>query len=214
LPSKYRSEGDYPARLSGNVNEADNDRAAWVVCLLAWYCFSFQGEAPREALSLGIDPAWASFRGDLVTVFRSVQKERKMRLTLALSVLFLACLAEAQTGSKPTTADDSDLKSTEQQWVDAYYRGEGKTLSRIEADDFTVIANGQKPQTKAEQIAEVEGRGPVGVPAPNVEEEIRHYGDVAVIVGLSGSSSVRFTAVWVKLSGQWKVVHLHYSQGD
>jgi hypothetical protein len=137
-----------------------------------------------------------------------------MRLTLALSVLFLACLAEAQTGSKPTTADDSDLKSAEQQWVDAYYRGDGKTLSRIEADDFAVIANGRKPQTKAEQIAEVEGRGPVGVPAPNVEEEIRHYGDVAVIFGLSGGSSVRFTAVWVKLNGQWKVVHLHYSQGD
>ena len=78
-----------------------------------------------------------------------------MRLMLALSVLFLACLAEAQTGSKPTTADDSDLKSTEQQWVDAYYRGDGKTLSRIEADFFTVIANGQKPQTKGEQIAEV-----------------------------------------------------------
>jgi ketosteroid isomerase-like protein len=133
---------------------------------------------------------------------------------MALSVLFLACWAAAQTGSKPTTADDSELRSTEQQWVDAYYRGDGKTLSRIEADDFTVIANGQKPQTKLEQIAEVEGRGPVGVPVPNVEEEIRHYGDVAVIFGLSGGSNVRFTAVWVKLNGQWKVVHLHYSQGN
>jgi ketosteroid isomerase-like protein len=133
-----------------------------------------------------------------------------MRLMLALSVLFLACLTQAQTGGKPPAADDSDLKSIEQQWVDAYYRGEGKTLSRIEADDFTIIAGGQKPQTKAEQIAEVEGRGPVGVPQPNVEEKVRHYGDVALITGLSADSNVRFTAVWVKLSGDWKIVHLHY----
>lgn len=136
-----------------------------------------------------------------------------MRLILAISVLFLACLATAQTGAKPSAADDSDLKSTEQQWVNAYYSGDGKTLSRIEADDFTVIANGQK-QTKTEQIAEVEGRGPVGVPQPNVDEQIRHYGDVALITGLSGGSNVRFTAVWTMLNGSWRVVHLHYCQGD
>ena len=135
-----------------------------------------------------------------------------MRFMLALSVLFLACVVEAQTGSKSAQADDSDLKSTEQQWVAAYYSGDGKTLYRIEADDFTVIASGQKPQTKAEQIAEVEGRGPVGVPQPSVEEEVRHYGDVALITGLSGGSNVRFTAVWVKMNGSWKVVHLHYSR--
>ena len=95
-----------------------------------------------------------------------------MRLMLALSVLFLACVAEAQTGGKSPTAGDSDLKSTEQQWVDAYYRGDGKTLARIEADDFTVIASGQKPQTKMEQIAEVEGTCPAGVPSPE-----RGHGD-------------------------------------
>jgi ketosteroid isomerase-like protein len=136
----------------------------------------------------------------------------KMRFMLALSVLSLACVVEAQTGSKSAKADDSDLKSTEQQWVAAYYGGDGKTLYHMEADDFTVIANGQKPQTKAEQIAEVEGRGPVGVPQPSVEEEVRHYGDVALITGLSGGSNVRFTAVWVKMNGSWKVVHLHYSR--
>ncbi len=135
-----------------------------------------------------------------------------MRFMLALSVLSLACVVEAQTGSKSAKADDSDLKSTEQQWVAAYYGGDGKTLYHMEADDFTAIANGQKPQTKAEQIAEVEGRGPVGVPQPSVEEEVRHYGDVALITGLSGGSNVRFTAVWVKMNGSWKVVHLHYSR--
>jgi ketosteroid isomerase-like protein len=161
-------------------------------------------------ISSGVD----RIREELVTVLRAVSKERKMRLKLAVSVLFLACLAESQTGSKPATADDTDLKSTEQQWVEAYYRADGKTLSRIEADEFTVIANGQQPQTKAEQIAEVERRGPVGIPAPSAEEEIRHYGDVALIFGLSGGSNVRFTTVWVKMNGLWKVVHLHYSQGN
>ena len=136
-----------------------------------------------------------------------------MRLMLVVSVLFLACLAGAQTAAKGSTTDDSDLKSTEQKWVAAYYAGDGKTLSSLEADDFTVIANGQK-QTKAEQIAEVEGRGPVGVPQPNVEEEIRHYGDVAVMSGLSGGSNVRFTTVWVKQNGSWKAVQVHYCQGD
>ena len=136
-----------------------------------------------------------------------------MRLMLTVSVVFLACLAKAQSAGNTSTSDDSDLKSTEQQWVEAYYRGDGKTLSRIEAEDFTVIASGQN-QTKAEQIAEVEGRGPVGVPQPNLEEQIRHYGDVALITGLSGGSNVRFPAVWVKLNGSWKVVHLHYSQGE
>ena len=133
-----------------------------------------------------------------------------MRLILVASVLFLMCSAQAQTGGKTAAVDDSDLKSVEQQWVEAYYKGDGKTLAGFEADDFTVIANGQK-ETKEEQIAEVERRGPVGVPASNTEEEIRHYGDVALITGLSGGANVRYTAVWVKQNGQWKVVHLHYS---
>jgi ketosteroid isomerase-like protein len=133
-----------------------------------------------------------------------------MKLMLAVSVLFLVFSAQAQTGGKTATVNDSDLKSAEQQWVEAYYKGDGKTLARFEADDFTVIANGQK-DTKEEQIAEVEHRGPVGVPASNTEEEIRHYGDVAIITGLSGGANVRYTAVWVKQNEQWKVVHLHYS---
>lgn len=135
-----------------------------------------------------------------------------MKLTLAVLTIFLSCLSYGQRGGESTT-DDSDLKSTEQKWVAAYYAGDGKTLSTFEADDFTVIANGQN-QTKAQQLSEVEGRGPVGAPQPNVEENIRHYGDVAVITGLSAGSNVRFTAVWVKSSGGWKVVHLHYSQGE
>jgi hypothetical protein len=74
--------------------------------------------------------------------------------------------------------------------------------------------NNEKPQTKAEQIAAVKGRGPVGVPSPNVEEAIRHYGDVALITGLNESSNVRYTTVWVKMNGQWEIVHLHYSTGN
>lgn len=60
----------------------------------------------------------------------------------------------------------------------------------------------------------MEGRGPVGVPQPNVEEGVRQYGDVAVITGLSGGSNMRFTAIWLKQNNSWKVVHLDYSQGD
>ena len=136
-----------------------------------------------------------------------------MKFILAVSVLFFACLAEAQTTAKTSNADDSDLKSTEKQWVAAYYSGDSKALSNLEADDFTVIANGQS-ETKAQQLAEVESRGPVGTPQENVEEDIRHYGDVALITGLSGGSNVRYTAIWLKLNGSWKVVHLHYCQGD
>jgi ketosteroid isomerase-like protein len=137
-----------------------------------------------------------------------------MRLAITLSVLSLVFSIQAQVASKPVAADDADLKSVEQKWVNAYYSGDDKTLSLIEADDFKAIANNEKPQTKAEQIAAVQGRGPVGVPSPNVEEEVRHYGDVAVITGLNESSNVRFTTVWVKMSGQWKIVHLHYSTGN
>jgi len=137
-----------------------------------------------------------------------------MKFMLLLSILVLACWAQVQAASKRPASNDADLKSTEQQWVDAYYRGDGATLSRIEADTFTVIANGEKPQSKAEQIASVEGRGPAGIPAPNVEEDIRHYGNVAVITGLTKSSNTRFTTVWVKMNGHWKVVHLHYSTGN
>ncbi len=134
-----------------------------------------------------------------------------MKFMLLVSVLVLAYGAQVQAASKRPAANDADLKNAEQQWVNAYYSADGATLSRLEADDFTVIANGEKPKSKKEQIASVAGRGPAGVPAPNVEEEIRHYGNVAVITGLSESSHTRFTTVWVKRNGQWKVVHLHYS---
>lgn len=134
-----------------------------------------------------------------------------MKFMLFVSVLLLAAGTQIHAASKRPAASDADLKTAEQQWVNAYYSADGATLSRLEADDFTVIANGEKPQSKEEQIASVEGRGPAGVPAANVEETIRHYGNVAVITGLSESSHTRFTTVWVKRNGQWKVVHLHYS---
>ncbi|HET7442125.1 MAG TPA: nuclear transport factor 2 family protein [Terriglobales bacterium] len=137
-----------------------------------------------------------------------------MRFLVAVSVLCLGCLAQGQGASKGASDDNAGLKAVEQKWVEAYYRGDGDTLSRLETDDFTVIANGEKPQTKAEQITLVESRGPVGVPTANLEEDIRHYGDVAIITGLSPTANVRFTAVWVKTNGDWKVAHLHYSGGD
>ena len=137
-----------------------------------------------------------------------------MRLAMIFSILSLACSLQAQVAGKAAAADDADLKSVEQNWVKAYYSGDDKTLALIEADDFKAMANNEKPQTKAEQIADVRGRGPVGVPSPNVEEEIRHYGDVAVITGLNESANVRFTTVWFKTNGQWKIVHLHYSTGN
>jgi hypothetical protein len=137
-----------------------------------------------------------------------------MRLALFFSVLTLIALTPAGLSGKPSNPDDADLKSVEQKWVNAYYSGDDKTLSQIEADDFKAIANNEKPQTKAEQIAEVKNRGPAGVPSPNVEEEIRHYGDVAVIPGLNESSNVRFTTVWFKTNRQWKIVHLHYATGN
>jgi ketosteroid isomerase-like protein len=137
-----------------------------------------------------------------------------MRLLLVVSVLSMGCLLQGQTAGKGAADNDANLKSVEQKWVEAYYRGDGDTLSRLETDDFTVIANGEKPQTKAEQITSVESRGPAGVPAANLEESIRHYGDVAIITGLSPNSNVRFTAVWVNTNGDWKVAHLHYSGGD
>jgi ketosteroid isomerase-like protein len=145
----------------------------------------------------------------------SIAEEKRMRFLLALSVLSVVCLAQGQAASKAAAAnDDTSLKAVEQKWVEAYYRGDGKTLSRLETDDFTVIANGDKPQTKTEQITLVESRGPAGVPAANLEENIRHYGDVAIITGLSANSNVRFTAVWVNINGDWKVAHLHYSGGE
>ena len=137
-----------------------------------------------------------------------------MRLTLFLSVLILICGMQAQKAGQSSAGADADLKSVEEKWVTAYYSGDDKTLAQLETDDFMAIANNDKPQTKAEQIAAVQSRGPLGVPSPNIEEEIRHYGDVAVITGLNQSSNVRFTTVWYKMNGQWKVVHLHYSMGN
>jgi len=136
-----------------------------------------------------------------------------MKVILAVAVLFFVCLGEAQTTAKTSSAEDSDLKSTEKQWVAAYFAGDSKTLSSFETDDFTVIASGQS-ETKAQQLAEVESRGPIGAPQETLEEDIRHFGDVALITGLSGGSNIRFTAVWLKQNGSWKIVHLHYCMGD
>ena len=136
-----------------------------------------------------------------------------MKFILAVSALFFVCLTGAQTTAKTSTAEDSDLKSTEKQWVAAYFAGDSKALSSFEADDFTVIASGQS-ETKAQQLAEVESRGPIGPAQESVEEDIRHYGDVALVTGLSGGSNIRYTAVWLKQNGSWKIVHLHYCMGD
>jgi uncharacterized protein (TIGR02246 family) len=140
-----------------------------------------------------------------------------MKLTL-LTSLILAGLATVAFASA-----ESDLKALEQQWSDAYMKGDVASMKAIEADDCMTVEPDGTVITKAQDVKSVEEKKFVVKTSSMSDVKVRMLGDshamVTGVTKLSGteegkdiSGEYRFTDVFEKKDGKWQAIASHVTK--
>jgi ketosteroid isomerase-like protein len=138
-----------------------------------------------------------------------------MHRCIVLVVLAVAC--DPSPSKAPTTGTgnaEQELARLERDWGEALGRGDTAFFNRVMADDF-LQTGGAKTGTKQDFLKSLSGPSNDDMRSELSETVIRQYGPAAVVTGLvtfpSQHRQSRYTEVWTKESGQWRVHHGHYN---
>ena len=110
---------------------------------------------------------------------------------------------------------EAELKTLEQQWLDAYEKADTAFLKTVEADDWSLVDSDGTVATKAQDIKELEDKTFVCKSASMSDAKVKMMGDnyayVTGIVKMSGSykgkdfdESFRAVDVFEKKNGKWQ----------
>jgi ketosteroid isomerase-like protein len=135
-----------------------------------------------------------------------------MKSTL-ITVMMVLGLAASGFGA----GADADLKAIEQQWLDAYIKGDASFLKTAEAEDYSVTEPDGTITTKAQDIKAVTDKTFVLKSATMSDFKCRMLGDTAACVtatlkltgtddGQDISGDYRALDVFEKKDGKWMAV--------
>ena len=135
-------------------------------------------------------------------------------LIVATAILYGAELNEGKSDRKGKS--EKELLKLENEWADAIFRLDTKTIDRLEADEWTIIDPNGKLSTKAEDLNNLRSGKLKFQSFQNEELKVKVHGKTAIVTGLStiqGTSEgnditghYRFTDVLVKKDGTWRAV--------
>jgi|SRR6185369_7053917 ketosteroid isomerase-like protein len=149
-----------------------------------------------------------------------------MRRVVALAVL--ACSAATVASAQQQGAIRDSKRSVEQvirkldnQRIQAQIHADAAALQRIYADDFIGVGPSGTVRTKPQVISDFTS-GDLRFQSITTDEvQVRVYGNAAVETGRSTMNGqdkgnavphdTRFTRVWIKQQGRWRLVANHYS---
>jgi ketosteroid isomerase-like protein len=142
-----------------------------------------------------------------------------MKHGLVLLLWLSTTFAYAQAASGNHAADEQAISRLNEQLLKAYNLGDVNTLERIEDADF-LVAGGFGEVSKSQQLDDVRHRkdNPTSVALTVSNPRFRFYGDTALLTEVEKYGSpanepgFETTSLWVRRGGEWKVVHLHFSQ--
>ena len=145
-----------------------------------------------------------------------------MKGILAAVVLVLAVACQVFAQAKPaapakSASVEKELIKLENDWNNAAVKRDVAALSRILADDWTLIDPGDGTiVTKTQSLADLKSGEDVVTSAVGDEWKVRVYGDAAVVLsretdkeqykGKDVSGQYRFTDTWIKKAGRWQCV--------
>ena len=149
-----------------------------------------------------------------------------MRWTLVIAVLALTATSIAM-GQKQSARRDQrrsvehTIRQLDNERIQAQIGADAVALDRIYADDFIGVGPSGTVRTKAQVISDFTS-GDLKFQSISTDKvQVRVYGNTAVETGLSTMSGqdrgkavprdTRFTRVWVKQQGRWRLVANHYS---
>ena len=144
------------------------------------------------------------------------------------AIAFLAFSAAAiASGQQQAATEDSQaiveqvIRKLDKERIEAQIHADAAVLDRIYAEDFIGVGPSGTVRTKPQVIADFKS-GDLKFQSITADEvQVRVYGDAAVETGLStmvgqdkGKAlphDTRFTRVWIKQQGRWRLVANHYS---
>jgi hypothetical protein len=169
-------------------------------------------------------------RGELVsrTQMRGkaqVWRGRTWVLVGALLAVALCCLPAETAWALPhrdSHAVRKHIESLEAQWCSAELGNNVSEMGKLLADDYIGISANGMVETKSETL-DARRAGTVKIQSLNVTDlKVRVYGDTAVVtskaalVGENGQSDIsgnyRYTRVYTKRLGRWKIVSFEASR--
>jgi ketosteroid isomerase-like protein len=149
-----------------------------------------------------------------------------MRQFVAMAVLALsaAAIASAQEQSAirtPTRIVEQVIRKLENERIQAQIHADATALERIYADDFIGVGPSGTERNKNEVMSDFTS-GDLRFQSITINEvRVRVYGDAVVETGRSTMNGqdkgtavpcdTRFTRVWIKQQGRWRLVANHYS---
>jgi len=146
-------------------------------------------------------------------------------ISLGLAVLALssAFAASPQVSAQSShEADVRELERLETVWNSAHERGDADALDALWADDLEVAVPRMPVMTKTEAVSFARSGHMKFLRYRTSELRVRVYQDAAVVTGRlqrtrtrngqEVSDDWRFTKVYIRRAGQWRVVAFHASE--
>jgi len=136
--------------------------------------------------------------------------------SLAVVAAFAAALQSAPGG------EVAEFRQIEQNLAAAYLRGDRAFVDALLTDDWTSTDYRGRIWTKASVLAMFNGQRPPMTKAEIDVDRVRLLGDVAIVTGRSVSAgevdgravsiTQRYTDIYVRRDGRWRVVTSHGTQ--
>ena len=149
-----------------------------------------------------------------------------MRPALFMAVLVLIVAptgvgqAKSARSSHGTSVEDT-IRKLDHERIQAQIHADATALDRIYAADFIGVGPSGIVRTKPQMILDFRSGDLKFQSITTDDVQVRVYGDTAVETGLSTMigqdkgeivpRDTRFTRVWVKQQGRWRLVANHYS---
>ena len=149
-----------------------------------------------------------------------------MRRTLVIAVLALAAASiaggqEQSPGSDQKSSVEQTIRQLDNERIQAQIHADATALDRIYAEDFIGIGPSGTVRHKPEVLSDFTSGHLKFQSITTDEVQVRVYENTAVETGLSTMVGQdkgkavprdnRFTRVWVKQQGRWRLVANHYS---
>jgi ketosteroid isomerase-like protein len=148
----------------------------------------------------------------------------KQILIMAILAMAMSSLALAQTSDKkatPSSKAQQDVMKVSDEIIEALGRTDVASLDRLYADDY-IVTQSFGILSKAQLMDAYKSGRLKYTSASDKDRSVRVYGDTAVTTGilmLKGqnpkgdfTSNTRYTGVWVKQQGRWRLVAAQLSE--
>ena len=140
---------------------------------------------------------------------------------LVLTVVPIGVAQKQNAGGSHQTSVEEVIRKLDNERIQAQIHADAVALDRIYADDFIGVGPSGTVRTKAQVISDFTSGNLKFQSITTDEVQVRVYENTAVETGLSTMSGqdkgkavprdTRFTRVWVKQQGRWRLVANHYS---